>query len=122
MFQKLRPGHQISVPIDARAAVVQGAVIYGHNPDIITRVAKKTYGVATYSDFKPDRHSAVKRTAIGSKVLCKDLFLPFCQMGEELPQGKHGEMFADPVNQHATSITVDFYYLDRSTDPNEVPF
>ena len=111
---------RISVPSDAQTAVVKGAVIYGSNPKKLTRIAKKTYGVSTYSDFDPNRHSQQKKKSFGGKALCEGVFFPFVQKGEVLEPGTHGQMVANPITPDTTCLVIDFYCLDRTTKKDEV--
>ena len=59
---------------DADLAVLKGAVLYGHNPNVIkSRKSKFTYGVSTNRVF---RHGDPedKKITIGNKNDCKDIF------------------------------------------------
>ena len=111
---------KLAVPTDAQAAVAFGGVTYGHNPNMVIRIAKSTYGVSTFSPFKPGMHPDRKMKAFGTRQMCMDLFMPFCHKGEVLPDGTHGQMVASPVVAHATHIAVYFYSLDRMVMPDEV--
>lgn len=43
------PDHRVVVPKEARLAVLRGAVLFGHNPSIISkRMAKGSHGIASF--------------------------------------------------------------------------
>ncbi|KAH3823220.1 hypothetical protein DPMN_125019 [Dreissena polymorpha] len=60
------PDNTIVVPPDAGLAVLKGAVIHGHNKNMISsRKAKYTYGVKIFSHFKQNIHSPERRITEG---------------------------------------------------------
>ena len=116
------PNKRLSVPKDAQAAVVKGAVIYGCNPSKITRIAKKTYGVKTFGDFVPENHSERKKIRLAGDTLCQDLFMPVVQKAEVLEPGTHGYVIVNPVVPHAKFVDVEFYCMDRKKSTEEVGY
>ncbi|KAF9950427.1 hypothetical protein BGZ70_001389, partial [Mortierella alpina] len=69
-------GRQVRVPPRAELAVVRGAVTYGlHQGSIISRVARRWYGVDSAMDFVPGVDPEEKKTlSRDGTVRCKDRF------------------------------------------------
>jgi hypothetical protein len=69
------PHIPVIVPVEASTAVLQGAVLYGYYPPVVTeRVVKYTYGVSGSANFIPDKHPIEKRLVTDIGVQCKDIF------------------------------------------------
>ena len=94
--------------------------MFGLDPLRITRIARKTYGIQTYSVFDPAKHRSSKQHQQGDEILCKDLFLPFVQKEEEIAPGTHGTIVVSPVAAKASFVDVAFYTMDREKSPDEV--
>lgn len=81
------PNKHIIVPSEAGLAVLKGAVLFGHNPQVVvSRVAKVTYGVNTLSKIQDERDVPDKsriRIIKGVKYE-KDVFSKHVTKGEEL--------------------------------------
>ncbi|XP_045203891.2 heat shock 70 kDa protein 12A-like [Mercenaria mercenaria] len=68
------PDLPILIPKDASVAVLKGAVLYGHNPPVVSeRVVKYTYGVKASEPFNKD-HPFEKATFTDSGLMCVDIF------------------------------------------------
>ena len=111
---------RISVPTDAKAAVIKGAIQYALNPSIITFIATKTYGIGTYSKFDAQKHDKSKKVTISGETLCKDLFIPFINKNEPIRPDVIGHACVNPVDPEATFVDVEFYSMDRAKLPDEV--
>ena len=114
------PDLTVLTPYDAQIAIIKGAVLYCNKPGVVKRLAKKTYGVATFAMFKEGVHDPGKRTIQGGVAYCKDVFMFFVKKNETIEVGVNGRMFAAPVDENANSITVYFYSIDKeisSTEP-----
>ena len=69
-------------PKEPASAVIKGAVMYGHNPQVIdSRVCKYTYGIARMMRFK-DYHSRRKRIVVSGVSWCDDLFNKHIEVGQ----------------------------------------
>lgn len=69
------PSCTIVIPQECGLAVLKGAVLYGHDPDIIAaRVVKYTYGVGTNTRFIKDKHPESKKKLINGIEYCTDTF------------------------------------------------
>ena len=66
---------QIIIPPESGIAVLKGAVIYGHKPDIIaSRVVKYTYGISSTETYDPSKHDESKRITIDGVLRCEKIF------------------------------------------------
>ncbi|XP_062579769.1 heat shock 70 kDa protein 12B-like [Saccostrea cucullata] len=79
------PDFRVVVPNDAGLAVLKGAVLFGHNPRVImARVAKYTYGFASFEKFNHKIHSKEKKISMNGKDFCKDIFDVHVRKGASL--------------------------------------
>ena len=69
------PSYTLVTPPECGLAVLKGAVLYGHDPDIIAaRKMRYTYGVGTNTKFITGVHPESKKRLINGKEYCKDKF------------------------------------------------
>ncbi|KAK3602818.1 hypothetical protein CHS0354_026369 [Potamilus streckersoni] len=94
-IKKAFPKAKIVILNHAGLAVFKGAVIFGHNPQLITsRIAKYTYGIRISPPFNAKRHPKDKKVSVGGIDRCKDVFKKYIEVGEsvkigEAKTGKH---------------------------------
>ena len=70
-IKRVFPKHRIVIPNEPGLAVLKGAVLFGHNPSIISeRIAKYWYGIASFAKFNPSIHKVEKK----NKDYCDDIF------------------------------------------------
>ncbi|XP_062606577.1 heat shock 70 kDa protein 12A-like [Saccostrea cucullata] len=68
-------GINFCCPKDPGLAVLQGAVIFGYNPEEVEfRICRYTYGIGVLQDFDESRHPEEKRDTVDGEVVCKDIF------------------------------------------------
>lgn len=80
------PTKQIIVPVEAGLAVLKGAVMFGHDPQVVkSRVSKYTYGVATNTRFIKGIHPEKCKFLFGGIYMCCILFDPFVRAGDLVP-------------------------------------
>ncbi|KAF9167143.1 hypothetical protein DFQ26_005616 [Actinomortierella ambigua] len=84
------PNRQVRVPPRAELAVVRGAVTYGlHQGSIISRVARRWYGVDSAMDFVPGVDPEEKKTlSRDGTVRCKDRFSVYISPGQSVAVGE----------------------------------
>eukprot|EP00899_Mesostigma_viride_P027491 jgi/Mesvir1/7927/Mv11849-RA.1 len=103
-------GHRVQRivrPPDPGSAVVQGAVLFGLNPDtLLSRVSRRSYGVETCAYFDDSKHPADKKVVIEGKTLCNDSFLCFVKAGEHVPVGKAVVHSVYPVYHDQDGIVI----------------
>lgn len=86
---------KVIIPEEAGLAVLKGAVLYGHMPQIITsRVARHTYGMQSWPEFDARKHPISKRVVIDGVARCKDVFFKYVTIGQEITPGyQHSQVF-----------------------------
>ncbi|XP_061180917.1 heat shock 70 kDa protein 12B-like isoform X1 [Saccostrea echinata] len=88
-LKKSFPGKRIIVPMEAGLAVAKGAVLYGHNPDIIcSRVCRYTYGDDVCKPFIEGEHPYSNLTVFDKEKYCKNIFQKFFEKGEKVSLGE----------------------------------
>ncbi|XP_021349338.1 heat shock 70 kDa protein 12A-like isoform X2 [Mizuhopecten yessoensis] len=80
------PDKRLVIPNEAGLAVLKGAVINGHELDIITeRISRYTYGTETSVVFIPGKHPREKYFMGGGLARCHDIFSVHAQKGQSIP-------------------------------------
>ncbi|KAL5012752.1 hypothetical protein ScPMuIL_011303 [Solemya velum] len=83
------PRMQILIPPDAGAAVLKGAVIYGHNPrTILERKVKYTYGVSIMNEFDPSKHDEKHKKDVSGVDYCDNIFSKHVEIGATVKVGE----------------------------------
>ena len=111
-----RFGHllKVLVPDDPALAIMKGSILYGLNPRRIhSRIARKTYGLETMTDFDPRIHKTTKRINANGVTKCKDIFQIFIKKGEEIETGK--EVTYEFAPKHAQSTAISFSILSSAS-------
>ena len=91
----------VMVPREAGSAVLKGAVLFGHNPNIISaRVCPYTYGLHTRKAFNKARHDEKRAKTVNGKKIVDKVFDKHLEIGETV-------YIAEKLKQHA------FYIIDR---------
>ncbi|XP_062606580.1 heat shock 70 kDa protein 12A-like [Saccostrea cucullata] len=72
-------------PKDPGLAVLQGAVIFGYNPEQVEfRICRYTYGIQVHQEFDKSRHPEEKRVIVDGEVVCKDIFFVLVYEGKKI--------------------------------------
>lgn len=105
------PNIKIVIPEDAGLSVLKGAVLYGHNPSVVThRVSKLTYGTRVMRYFLEGDDDDSKKKMYGKHPFCMDVFNKLAEADETYEIGKPVEsddLF--PIDDTLTRMTVKFY-------------
>lgn len=97
------PSCTVVIPQNCASAVLNGAVLYGHNPDIIAaRVVKYTYGVGVNTRFIKDKHIQSKKKLISGIEYCTDKFDIFVQKGTLINCNEETEKTYLPMYENQT--------------------
>nr|XP_021408505.1 heat shock 70 kDa protein 12A [Lonchura striata domestica] len=104
--------YHILCPMEAQAAIVKGAVLFGVNPHIITsRISCRTYGLCVCEKFDSAIHDARKRrvSKTGDFIYCTDLFEKLVEIGESvnIHEAAHYDFF--PIEPDQTKVIFAFY-------------
>lgn len=99
------PSCTVVIPEGCGLAVLKGAVLYGHDPDIIAaRVVKYTYGVDTYTRFIKDKHPESKKKLINGIEYCTDKFDIFVTKGKLVHCNEEINKTYFPIYEDQTSV------------------
>jgi len=116
---KIHFGNILYMPEDPSLAVLKGAVMFGFNPtSIVSRVCKKTYGIARMMKFKP-HHPAKKKRLLDGVEYCDDLFCKHIEIGTPVKVGdeisaKEHEYFPTVVEMKQAVLEV---YASNTRNP-----
>jgi hypothetical protein len=79
----------VIIPPDPGAAVLEGAVHYAYDPQIVARKTKLTYGIHSNREFKPGMDPLSKKFEDGEgRAMCHDYFAVFVDAQEIVRVGK----------------------------------
>lgn len=113
-------GTKIIVPKEPSNAVVMGAVMFGHDPAVITsRICRYTYGIAQVRKFKTGQHPERKKVLIDGIEHCDDIFNKHIEIGAEVSlaleeTAKEHEYFPAAANAKQAVLEV---YASTEKDP-----
>ncbi|XP_069117052.1 heat shock 70 kDa protein 12A-like [Argopecten irradians] len=108
----------VVIPDDAGLAVLKGAVLYGHNPNIVReRISKYTYGTRAYRYFMEGFDPMEKQRVIEGQTYCGDCFGKIAEVGMSYMLGDGQDIELSPVYGDLARMCVDIY---KSTDPDPV--
>jgi len=116
-IRKAFPNKIVITPHEAGLAVLKGAVIFGHKSDeIVSRIAKYSYGLKCWSTFDPSKHPRDRMVIENGKQQVRGTFSKLVEVGESVspdsPSKPRGFL---PVGE-AYSFTIKLYASPRS-DP-----
>lgn len=122
-IKKAFPGKKFIIPMEAGLAVAKGAVLYGHDPNIIfSRRCRYTYGYGTGVPFDISIHPKEKLSIIEEKPFCMEIFSKFYTIGQQVSLGEAKEKtttnsFVDEYRKHLRDepIYVNVYISKKET-------
>jgi hypothetical protein len=105
------PKLNVICPSDAVAAVLKGAVMYGHNPELISeRICPRTYGITVNVPFDDRKHPRRLKTFSKGRNVCTDVFKVIVRLGEPLIVGKSNfEVLCAPNQEFDSEANVEVY-------------
>lgn len=107
------PKHTVVIPQGCGLAVLKGAVLYGHDPDIIAaRVVKYTYGVGTNTRFIKDKHPESKKKLINGIEYCTDKFDIHVNKGTLVHSNEETLESYSPLYEDQTSVKFGVFVSD----------
>ncbi|VDI16443.1 Hypothetical predicted protein, partial [Mytilus galloprovincialis] len=105
---------KIIIPEEAGLAVLKGAVLYGHQPKVISaRVLRRTYGIQSL--WGPHMQPESKKSYLVDINRCKDLFFKYAQAGEQVETGHEVSQVFQVFKPNEQTLECTIYV---STDPN----
>ena len=105
------PKLNVLCPKDAVAAILKGAVMFGHNPELISeRICPRTYGISVCAPFDDRKHPNKLKTFSNGRYVCTDVFQVIVRLGEPLIVGKSNfEVSCAPNKALDTVANVEVY-------------
>ncbi|XP_063443461.1 heat shock 70 kDa protein 12A-like [Mytilus trossulus] len=74
-IKKAFPDKTVVIILNSITAVLRGAVIYGHDPNIIaSRIVKLSYGISSSQRFDPSKHQERRAGIVDGVKRCRDTF------------------------------------------------
>ncbi|XP_030905853.1 heat shock 70 kDa protein 12A-like isoform X1 [Melopsittacus undulatus] len=108
--------YHILCPLDAQAAIVKGAVLFGVNPYIVaSRVSAQTYGVEVAQEFDAAIHDCSKKR-ISEKdgyIYCTDLFKKLVGIDESVNINEDAQYYFHPLEADQTQAKFSFYCTEK---------
>lgn len=91
-MKKAFPAKNFIIPMEAGLAVAKGAVLYGHDPNIIfSRRCRYTYGHCTGIPFDISIHPKYRLNIIEEKLFCSGIFSKSYTIGQQVSLGEFVE-------------------------------
>lgn len=90
LYDQLKSNSDISsidicCPKEPGLAVLQGAVLFGYNPEEVrSRICRYTFGFGVLQDFDESEHPENKKDEVDGEIVCKDVFDILVHEGEEV--------------------------------------
>ena len=105
------PELNVICPSDAVAAILKGAVMFGHNPKLISeRRCPRTYGISVSAPFDDRNHPNKLKAFSNGRYVCTDVFQVIVRLGEPLIVGKSNfEVSCAPNKALDTEGNVEVY-------------
>ena len=105
------PKLNVICPNDAVATVLKGAVMYGHNPELISeRICPQTYGITVNVPFDDRKHPIKLKTFSNGKHVCTDVFEVIVRLGQPLIVGKSTfEVWCAPNRERDSMAKIEVY-------------
>ena len=101
------PNYTVVIPPDCGLAVLKGAVLFGHDPEMIAaRMMKYTYGVCTNTRFDKDKHPESRRKIINGKEYCADTFDIHVKRGRLIHCNEETKKTYTPIYEDQTSVNL----------------
>lgn len=108
------PNCTVVIPQECGLAVLKGAVIFGHDPEIIAaRIVKYTYGVRINTPFNNNNHPASKKKLINGKEYCTDKFDIHVNKGKFIHCNEETNSNYSPLYEDQTSVKFRVFVSDK---------
>ena len=107
---------KVLVPLSAQTAIIEGAVLFGHQPNVISvRVARYTYGCQADLVFDKEKHDKSRQytSKRDGQLRCHGTFRPFVNMNEELKNPEEKVFTVHPKSKEEKRITVNFLKAEK---------
>ncbi|KAK3600518.1 hypothetical protein CHS0354_028718 [Potamilus streckersoni] len=111
------PQTRVVVPNEAGLAVLKGAVIFGHQPKIVSsRVSKYTYGIGVIRHAQSDDPPEKLFQESNARLMCKDTFSKHAEIGQEIEvDSKLGGLTYCPASEDTKYLKIALYTSTKKT-------
>lgn len=100
----------VITPKDPTLAVLKGAVLFGHQPDVVTtRITQFAYGRKIKPIFDKKQHEERKRVLVDGEMRCDGVFELLVKSGTSVPIGKNISKLYHTINKNQEKIRVALY-------------
>ncbi|XP_006127883.2 heat shock 70 kDa protein 12A-like isoform X1 [Pelodiscus sinensis] len=116
IYETFREQYHILCPLEAQAAIVKGAVLFGYNQQIVaSRISALTYGVAVCETFDIAVHDTQKKrvSKADNYEYCTDLFKKLVGIGDLVAVDEVASYSFTPVEPDQTSVAFSFYCTEK---------
>ena len=108
-FQE-KMGKTVLIPSDAGISVLNGAVVFGRQPENIeSRVLRYTYGASITPPFVDGVHEEHKRITVDGEDFCTDVFGDFIKAGEQVEVGHKVKETYQTLRPYQDEMTLEIY-------------
>ncbi|CAM4463659.1 unnamed protein product [Lepidochelys olivacea] len=115
IYQTFRK-YRILCPQESQAAIIKGAILFGHNPQIVaSRISALTYGVKISEAFDIAVHDVQKKRVSKADhyVYCTDLFKKLVGIGDLVEVDEVASYTFTPTEPDQTSVIFSFYCTEK---------
>lgn len=96
------PHMRTIIPKSAAWSVLQGAVIFGHDPSLIKqRRSKYSYGISVFEKFDPKKHDEKYKYEKDGKLRCGKLFSKLVELDEIITDGEYQKEDYYEIDEHS---------------------
>ncbi|XP_063415830.1 heat shock 70 kDa protein 12A-like [Mytilus trossulus] len=114
MKEKFGKHKKIIIPAEAGLVVLKGAVLYGHQPKVISsRILRRTYGIQSL--WGPHMQPESQKSYLVDVNRCKDLFFKYAKVGEQVVFGHEVSQVFQVFKPNEKTLECTIYV---STDPD----
>ena len=116
-------GCKVILPREADVAVLKGAVLFGHcQNEIVSRIARRTYGFGCSQPFNADIHDVKYRFRNkDNKVRCNKIFSAMVEKGDIVEVSSRKEEIYYLLREQ-TELTISLYCMDRKPRKDAIEY
>ena len=113
---------RVIIPLEAAWSVLRGAVIFGHDPSLISeRRSKYTYGLPVFDKFDPMIHDEKYKYEYEEEIRCGCLFSKLISNDDSVTVGEYRKAEKYMLTDTCTGLEGDIeLYTSESANPKYV--
>lgn len=111
-FQE-KMGKKVLIPSEAGISVLNGAVVFGRQPEnIASRVLRFTYGASIAPRFEQGRHDTKRKFVVDDEDYCHDVFGDFIKAGTQVDVGHRVEEGYNTLRPYQDVLPLQIYVTE----------